>query len=67
MTVTAGPASCTGTVSSGTGKGSCKLTFTSAPDTYTISASYAGDPNHTGSNNSTQSPAVTVTVNPYVK
>jgi hypothetical protein len=66
VTVTAGPASCTGTVSSGTGKGSCKLTFTSA-NTYTISASYPGDPNHTASNNTSQSPAITVTVNPYVK
>ncbi len=65
VTVTASTGeTCTGTVASGTGKGFCRLTFTS-PGTRTITASYAGDAKHAGSNNSGQNPAVTVTVNPY--
>jgi uncharacterized repeat protein (TIGR03803 family) len=62
-TTPAGP-TCTGTVAAATGNGHCKLTFDAA-NTYTINASYQGDANHTGSDNSSQSPAVTVTVNPY--
>lgn len=59
-----GGPSCMGIVSSSTGNGSCRLTFTIA-GTYMIGASYPGDANHTGSNNSGQNPPVTVTVNPY--
>jgi hypothetical protein len=43
------------------GNGSCKLTFTTT-GTRTILATYGGDSNHTGSNNSGQTPAVKVTV-----
>jgi hypothetical protein len=65
VTLTASPTgeTCSGTVSV-TGSGSCRLTFTST-GTRTIVASYPGDANHTASNNSGQSPAVTITVNPY--
>jgi len=59
-----GGPSCMGVVSSSTGNGSCKLTFTTA-GTYMIGASYPGDANHTGSDNSGQNPPVTVAVNPY--
>jgi large repetitive protein len=55
---------CSGTVASLTGDSSCKLIFTTT-GTRTITATYSGDANHTGSNNSTQSPAVTVTINPH--
>ena len=55
---------CSSAVVSGTGNASCILTFTSTGPR-TITAAYGGDANHTGSNNSTQSPAVTVTVNPH--
>jgi hypothetical protein len=55
---------CSGTVSSTTNNGDCKLTFKTA-GTRTITASYPGDTNHTSSNNDTQTPAITVTVNPY--
>jgi hypothetical protein len=55
--------SCTGAVSSSTGNGDCKLYFVS-PGTRTVTASYSGDDNHAGSNSDSQSPAVTVTVNP---
>ncbi len=55
---------CSGTVIATTGNGSCKLVFTS-PGTRTIAASYSGDANHTSSNNSSQNPAITVTVNPH--
>jgi hypothetical protein len=55
---------CSGTLTPTSGDGKCKLTF-NTPGTRTIIASYAGDNNHTGSNSSGQSPAVTVTVNPY--
>ena len=55
---------CTGTVSSTTGSGSCKLNFTTT-GTRSIAATYNGDTNHVGSNNSSQNPAVTVTVNPH--
>jgi hypothetical protein len=55
--------SCSGTVNATSGNGSCKLIFTTS-GTRTISAAYSGDDNHTGSNNSSQSPAITVTVNP---
>jgi hypothetical protein len=51
-------------VASATGAGHCKLTFNAA-GTYTINASYGGDANHTSSDNSTQTPAITVTVNPH--
>ncbi len=54
---------CSGTVNATGGNGSCKLYFTTT-GTRTISAAYSGDDNHTGSNNSAQSPAITVTVNP---
>jgi hypothetical protein len=60
ITTPAGP-SCSGAVASLTGNGHCILEFTAA-DTYTITATYEGDANHSGSNNSSQSPAVTVTV-----
>jgi hypothetical protein len=64
VTVTASTGeSCTGTVSAMTGNGSCKLTFTTA-GTRTVNASYAGDANHTPSNSDSQTPTVTVTVNP---
>jgi len=63
LTTTPPGATCSGTVSSSSGDGHCKMTFTSA-NTYTINASYGGDANHTGSDNSGQSPAVTVTVKP---
>ncbi len=53
---------CTGSVTAATGNGSCKFTFTNT-GTRSIAAVYGGDANHTGSNNSTQSPAITVTVN----
>jgi hypothetical protein len=55
---------CSATVNAGTGNGGCKLTF-STTGTRTITATYGGDTNHTGSNSSGQTPAVTVTVNPY--
>jgi hypothetical protein len=55
---------CAGTLTPATGDGGCKLTFNTT-GTRTIIASYAGDSNHTGSNSSGQSPAVTVTVNPF--
>lgn len=55
--------SCSGPVNDLTGNGMCRLTFTTA-GTRTITASYSGDNNHTGST-SEQSPAITVTVNPY--
>jgi len=55
---------CSGTVNAVSGNGSCKLTFTTT-GTRTIIASYGGDSNHLGSNSSSQSPAVTVTVNPH--
>ncbi len=56
--------SCSSNVNMMTGNGSCRLTFTT-PGTRTIVASYGGDTNHTGSNSSQQSPAITVTVNPH--
>ncbi len=55
--------SCTGTVAMATGNGSCKLYFVTT-GTRTVTAAYSGDDNHTGSNSDSQSPAVTVTVNP---
>jgi sugar lactone lactonase YvrE len=55
---------CSGTVNATTGDSSCKLIFTT-PGTRTITATYSGDANHTGSNNATQSPAITVTVKPH--
>jgi hypothetical protein len=55
---------CTGNVAPGTGNGLCRLTFTTS-GTRTITASYPGDANHSPSNSDLQSPAVTVTVNPY--
>jgi hypothetical protein len=55
---------CSGTVVASTGNGSCKLTFTTS-GTRTITATYSGDSNHTGSNSLGQTPAVTVTVNPH--
>jgi len=55
---------CSGTVSPTTGNGTCKLTFTTT-GTRTILASYGGDTNHLGSDSSTQTPQVTVTVNPH--
>lgn len=61
LTATTGEV-CTGNVSANTGNGSCKLTFTTV-GTRTISATYSGDGNHKGSNNSGQNPPVTVTVN----
>ena len=63
LTATTGE-TCSGTLTSSTGKGSCKLTFTTT-GARTITATYPGDSNHTGSNNSGQNPPVTVTVNPY--
>jgi hypothetical protein len=63
VTVTANTGeTCTGIVN-GAGNGSCKLYFTSA-GTRTLTATYSGDDNHTGSNSDSQSPAPTVTVNP---
>jgi len=56
--------SCAGTVAAATGNGHCNLVFNST-GTRTLTATYSGDANHMGSNNSTQSPAITVTVNPY--
>jgi hypothetical protein len=56
---------CSGTLVAATGDGSCKLTFTTT-GTRTITASYPGDSNHLGSNNSDQNPPVTVTVNPHM-
>jgi sugar lactone lactonase YvrE len=53
--------SCAAALTPSTGNGGCTLKFTSA-GTWTIGATYGGDANHTGSNNSSQSPAVTVTV-----
>jgi uncharacterized repeat protein (TIGR03803 family) len=61
-TTPAGP-TCSGIVSAATGNGHCLLKFTEA-GSYTINALYAGDANHTGSDNSGQNPVVTVTVNP---
>ncbi len=55
---------CSGTVTAATGNGSCKLTFANM-GARTIAAVYSGDANHTGSDNSSQSPAVTITVNPH--
>ncbi len=55
---------CSGTLNATTGNGSCKLTFTTT-GTRTITANYSGDANHTGSDSSSQSPAITVTVNPH--
>ncbi len=55
---------CSGTVSPTTGNGTCKLTFTTT-GTRTIIASYGGDTNHLASDSSTQTPQVTVTVNPH--
>jgi hypothetical protein len=55
---------CSGTVAAATGNGSCKLTFNTT-GARTITASYDGDSNHTGSNSSGQTPAVTVTVKPH--
>ena len=55
---------CSGTVSPSTGNGSCKLTFTTT-GARTIVASYGGDTNHLASDSSTQTPQVTVTVNPH--
>ncbi len=55
---------CSGTLSPTTGNGSYKLTFTTT-GTRTIIATYGGDTNHLGSNSSSQSPAITVTVNPH--
>jgi sugar lactone lactonase YvrE len=52
---------CEGMVSSSTGDGDCKLTFTQAGD-YTVTASYPGDANHNPSTNSGQTS--TITVNP---
>jgi len=49
------------TLTAATGDGDCKLKFTAA-GVYTITATYPGDANHTGSNNSTQTS--TITVNP---
>jgi subtilase family serine protease len=48
---------CQGAVASSTGNGSCRLTFSQA-GTWTITASYSGDANHTGST----STGTTVTV-----
>jgi len=53
---------CSGSVSAATGDGSCKLTFTTTGPR-TITATYEGDLNHTGSNSDTET--VTVTVNPF--
>jgi sugar lactone lactonase YvrE len=55
---------CAGNVAAASGNGNCKLTFTTT-GTRTIIASYGGDTNHTGSNSFTQTPAITVTVNPH--
>jgi hypothetical protein len=52
--------SCTGTVNMTTGDGSCKMYFTTL-GTRSITATYGGDANHTGSNSSGQT--VTITVN----
>ena len=52
---------CSGTVTESTGDVSCKLTFTSV-GSRTISASYSGDANHTGSSLEN---AITITVNPH--
>lgn len=54
---------CSGSVNSTTGNGSCKVTFTTTGPR-TLTATYSGDANHTSSNNSSQNPAITVTVNP---
>jgi hypothetical protein len=54
--------SCAATITPTTGSGSCTLTFNTA-GTYTVTASYSGDSNHTASSNSTQNPPVTVAVN----
>ena len=53
---------CSGGVSAATGNGSCKLTFTTTGPR-TITATYGGDLNHTGSNSDTET--VTVTVNAF--
>jgi hypothetical protein len=60
-TATCTPATCKGTISSATGKGSVKLAFTTA-GTYTVNATYQPDANHTGS---TSASPLTVTVNPH--
>jgi sugar lactone lactonase YvrE len=62
LTASTGEA-CSGAVAMATGNGSCKLYFVTT-GTRTITATYSGDDNHTGSNSSSQTPAVTVTVNP---
>ena len=59
LTTTPSGPTCTGTLSSGAG--SCKLKFTSTGN-WTVTASYPGDKNHTGSTNSGQTS--TITVNP---
>jgi hypothetical protein len=53
---------CTMTVSSTSGNGSCKLQF-STSGTRTITAAYGGDANHSASDSDSQTPPVTVTVN----
>ncbi len=63
LTATTGEV-CSGTLNKNTGTGSCKLTFVTT-GTRTITASYGGDANHTGSNSDSQYPAVTVTVDPH--
>jgi len=52
---------CTGSVAPATGGAGCNLQFSNT-GTRTVTASYAGDKNHTGSNSSNQ---VTVTVDPH--
>jgi hypothetical protein len=63
VTLTTSPSgpTCMATLTAATGDGDCKLKFTAA-GVYTITATYPGDANHTGSNNSTQTS--TITVNP---
>jgi sugar lactone lactonase YvrE len=55
---------CSGVPNLLTGNGSCHLIFTTT-GTRTITASYSGDANHAASNSSSQTPAITVTVNPH--
>ncbi|MGA6981534.1 MAG: Ig-like domain-containing protein [Candidatus Sulfotelmatobacter sp.] len=63
VTVTASTGeTCTGNVSAATGDSHCVLKF-ATPGSRTVTASYGGDANHTGSNSDSQT--VTVTVNPY--
>jgi hypothetical protein len=63
VTITASTGeTCSANVSAATGDGHCALKFATA-GTRTVTASYAGDANHTGSNSDSQT--VTVTVNPY--